>query len=261
MSLLSMAGMANISGESNPIKALFSQGQRGLWLDPSDFSTMFQDVGGTIPVTEVGQIVRRINDKSGNENHFFAASGDVHLQSNNGMKYLSFMAASMESYPASQALSLRTNSVYMVHAQHAHSRFSGFASRGPPQSGFAGQSGDYYISPNSSTFVYYRNGSNQFETTIPPVDRQIPQVFSVQLDRSIGECSTKYNGLYGPLSVFTPDANIDLNNNKSPTIYYSNAIYGSRTDMYGMVLVLDFNIPSEQSRVEAENWLADKMGL
>ncbi|SDH27724.1 hypothetical protein SAMN05428952_100994 [Nitrosomonas sp. Nm132] len=48
---------------------LFVNNEQGFWYDPSDFSTMFQDSAGTIPVTSVGQSVGRILDKSGNGNH------------------------------------------------------------------------------------------------------------------------------------------------------------------------------------------------
>lgn len=46
--------------------ALFAASEVGVWYDPSDFSTMFQDDAGATPVTAVGQSVGRINDKSGN---------------------------------------------------------------------------------------------------------------------------------------------------------------------------------------------------
>ena len=46
-------------------KSLFENGEQGIWLDPNDLSTMFQDVEGTIPVTGVGQTVALIKDKSG----------------------------------------------------------------------------------------------------------------------------------------------------------------------------------------------------
>ena len=45
---------------------LFANGEKGVWFDASDMSTMFQDVAGTIPVTAVGQSVARWVDKSGN---------------------------------------------------------------------------------------------------------------------------------------------------------------------------------------------------
>ena len=44
--------------------SLFSSGEQGVWYDPSDFSTMFQDADGTTPVTAVGQPVGLILDKS-----------------------------------------------------------------------------------------------------------------------------------------------------------------------------------------------------
>ena len=40
-----------------------------LWFDFSDLTTLFQDTGGTSPVTADGQAIRRINDKSGNGNN------------------------------------------------------------------------------------------------------------------------------------------------------------------------------------------------
>jgi len=58
----------------NPTSALFAAGEQGYWLDPSDFSTMFQDAAGTTPVTAVGQSVRRMLDKSGRGNTFTQAN-------------------------------------------------------------------------------------------------------------------------------------------------------------------------------------------
>ena len=40
-----------------------------MWYDPSDLSTMFQDINGTVPVTAADQPVARIHDKSGRGNH------------------------------------------------------------------------------------------------------------------------------------------------------------------------------------------------
>lgn len=59
--------MQAISGFSP--SQLFAAGEQGVWYDPSDFSTMFQDSAGTIPVTAVEQPVGRILDKSGRGNH------------------------------------------------------------------------------------------------------------------------------------------------------------------------------------------------
>ena len=51
------------------IAELFANGEQGVWYDPSDFSTMFQDSGGTTPVTAVEQPVGLMLDKSGRGNH------------------------------------------------------------------------------------------------------------------------------------------------------------------------------------------------
>jgi len=48
---------------------LFSTGVQGVWYDPSDMSTLFQDSAGTTPVTAVEQPVGKMLDKSGRGNH------------------------------------------------------------------------------------------------------------------------------------------------------------------------------------------------
>lgn len=46
----------------------------GLWLDPSDISTGFQDSAGTTPQTATGQPTGKRNDKSGRANHVLQAT-------------------------------------------------------------------------------------------------------------------------------------------------------------------------------------------
>lgn len=48
---------------------LFAGGKQGAWYDPSDKSTLFQDVVGAVPVTKDGDPVALMKDKSGNGNH------------------------------------------------------------------------------------------------------------------------------------------------------------------------------------------------
>ena len=59
MSLLLLMG-----GEAFNPRTLFSNNEQGLWLDPSDFSTMWQDAAGDTPVTAAGDVVGLILDKS-----------------------------------------------------------------------------------------------------------------------------------------------------------------------------------------------------
>ena len=46
------------------IKSLFSNGEQGFAYDPNDLTTLFQDAAGTVPVTDVGQPVGLMLDKS-----------------------------------------------------------------------------------------------------------------------------------------------------------------------------------------------------
>jgi len=48
---------------------LFAGGETGVWYDPSDLSTLYQDAAGTVPVTAADQPVGKMLDKSGNGNH------------------------------------------------------------------------------------------------------------------------------------------------------------------------------------------------
>jgi len=43
---------------------LFASNEPGVWYDPSDITTLFQDVAGTIPVTSPGEVVGLMLDKS-----------------------------------------------------------------------------------------------------------------------------------------------------------------------------------------------------
>jgi hypothetical protein len=48
----------------DPILPLFANNEPGVWYDPSDLSTLFQDTAGTTPVTTPGQTVALMLDKS-----------------------------------------------------------------------------------------------------------------------------------------------------------------------------------------------------
>lgn len=75
MSLIikNVSRFSNIRIEKNPLSAafndFFSSGESGIWYDPSDLSTLYQDSSGTVSVTANNDPVGRINDKSGNANY------------------------------------------------------------------------------------------------------------------------------------------------------------------------------------------------
>jgi hypothetical protein len=72
---------------------LFAAGEKGVWYDISDLSTLFQDSAGTIPVTGAGQTVGKILDKSGNNIHATQATAGnrpTYQVDVNGLAYLQF---------------------------------------------------------------------------------------------------------------------------------------------------------------------------
>lgn len=71
---LKAIGFTNKANPDAVILTLFSDGKQGAWYDPSDKSTLFQDVAGTVPVTKDGDPVALMKDKSGNGNHAIAPS-------------------------------------------------------------------------------------------------------------------------------------------------------------------------------------------
>ena len=66
---LKATGFTSKVNPDDAILALFAGGKQGAWYDPSDKSTLFQDVAGTVPVTKDGDPVALMRDKSGNGNH------------------------------------------------------------------------------------------------------------------------------------------------------------------------------------------------
>lgn len=56
--------MLSSSRLRNAPSLLFQNGEQGVWFDPSDFSTLFQDSAGSTPVTALGQPVGKMLDKS-----------------------------------------------------------------------------------------------------------------------------------------------------------------------------------------------------
>lgn len=84
-------GVNELIGGYDPF-SLFAAGEQGVWYDPSDMSTLFQDAAGTIPVTAAGQPVGLMKDKSGRGNHATQATATSRpiLQFNNGLWSLVF---------------------------------------------------------------------------------------------------------------------------------------------------------------------------
>jgi hypothetical protein len=72
----SLGLLANLGVGFSPF-GLFADGSQGVWYDPSDLSTLFQDAAGTTPVTAVEQPVRVMLDKSGNSPAYSGVGPDT----------------------------------------------------------------------------------------------------------------------------------------------------------------------------------------
>lgn len=89
---ISLRGLL-LSGTKFSPTSLFASSEPGVWYDPSDLTTLFQDSAGTTPVTAAGQPVGLMLDKSGNNNHATqstAASRPTYQIAGTGRPYLFF---------------------------------------------------------------------------------------------------------------------------------------------------------------------------
>lgn len=75
-----------------PVTSIFINNEVGVWYDPSDLNTLWQDTAGTIPVTTSGQMVARIDDKSGNGYHATQETADSRplYQTDGSLHWLEF---------------------------------------------------------------------------------------------------------------------------------------------------------------------------
>lgn len=142
--------------------ALFAESEQGVWYDPSDFSTMFQDSAGTIPVTATTQPVGKILDKSGNNNHATQATADNRptLEVDGSGKY--YLAFSGTKHLLTSAINMGGNQMTVL-AGFARTSATGVGENNPIfQFGTTAQTGSlsflYYV----NALLYYRRGSSTF---------------------------------------------------------------------------------------------------
>jgi len=69
LSIVQLAVRQLLGGAPFTPATLFGTSDQGVWYDPSDYSTLFQDSAGTTPVTALEQPVGLMLDKSGKGNH------------------------------------------------------------------------------------------------------------------------------------------------------------------------------------------------
>lgn len=230
--------------------SLFTGSKKGLWYDPNDLTTMFQDTGGVTPAVAVNDPVRLIRDKSGNAVHATALSDaerPLLKQAASGDYYLGFDGTSHRLVTGAVDLS----------AASAFSRVTGVTLR-------AGTGITSVIFESVTVASTGNPGGNAFscvavsadigflQTIAGPssvrnartVGYTMPQtfVFSHLIDVAAtghGELQIRQNGVDG-LAVWTSDTETGAALLSSQTYSIGSRAAGSRAaklDLYGVVMV------------------------
>lgn len=239
--------------------SLFAAGEQGVWYDPSDFSTMFQDTAGTTPVTAVGQSVALIRDKSGRGNHATqstAASMPTIQQDANGCYYLSF-DGSNDFLTAGDVCDLLTTDL----TGHAGVKIVGSeaAVYGKTIYGIATGRYSMYVSGGIYTAGYANASGVQNADVVSTVPTA--QVLTQRLFRSAGQNSLYRNGSQLAITSFTAESTsyntayrlligAYSNSGDSGQQFYLNG------NIYGVVLRLAKSSTGEIAATE--NWLNAK---
>ena len=174
---------------------LFAGGKQGVWYDPSDKSTLFQDVAGTVPVTKDGDPVALIRDKSGNGYHatqsvstsrpLYKTDGILHWLLFDGVDdFLRVTALNMSTYPdlnvftvarrtsnASQVITelgvdtnTTTGSFYLIAGVDGTTTGWTSLSRGSATIAFAQSVNINTTAPETSVLSIYHNIANDLST-------------------------------------------------------------------------------------------------
>lgn len=196
--------------------SLFSSGEKGFWLDASDFTTMFQDTAGTLPVTAIGQSVKLIRDKSGNGNHFTQANNAPTLQKDAiGNYYLDFNGTSQFlTRTGDAALRIGTNSIsYCIGAKY--NTVSGFSViQSPISRSFAGSlPGRYWngLEPATNQHSTYQAGASVSQASASTKPTAIT-VISGLINRNTGTNLLRFDGTQVGSASFASDSATNYTN-------------------------------------------------
>lgn len=233
----------------------------GVWYDPSDMSTMFQDAAGTIPVTSVGQPVGKILDKSGNNYHAtqpITASRPTLVQINGlyalsfdgiddylNIPYLGLYAAGSTSIIA--ALDSRTQATNAALVSERNITLS--TQQYIPSRRITNDGIDAYVVNDAGSVVKDTNGTTASLRT--------------KTVRSIVDNGQNINifkdGILSGYDNYTRSGSLTLNNTTiGASISSTNSMF-MNMNLYGLIITKSA-IPDTYRRL-AENMLARKIGM
>ena len=188
------------------IRKLFANNEQGLFYDPNDLSTMFQDTAGTVAVTAAGQPVGLILDKSGRNNHAYqsvlASRPILRKNAVTGANYLEFdgtddfLQTSNIGFTATDKVSLFTGVTNLADTTQVIAELSEVANSNDGSfycvAGLVG-GGNGYISLSRGSRYASENQSARNFTYLAPDDA----VLSVKHDISGDLSSMRRNGVIG----------------------------------------------------------------
>ena len=238
---------------------LFAASEQGVWYDPSDFSTLFQDAAGTVPVTATGQEVGKILDKSGRGNHATqatTASKPILQQDGNGKYYLAFdgMDDSMVTAAVDFTATDKITSVFGLFQQNTGVGFLysggstdslGIASteitvRDFAATDFVGRTGN-----TTKTQVKFTGVSSAAFVGAVSFDLAQSTALTEQIGRSNGSAAPATVVIAGPDSGFFKSAPIRIGNRTTSLFNLNGRIYqliirGALTDAAGITAAETF---------------------
>lgn len=256
----------------------FASGEQGIWLDPSDFSTMFQDSAGTIPVTATGQSVALLKDKSGRGNDVHNINASSHYpvlqQDGNGNYYLQFTSSNSQWLERDWAPS--TLNLFNGTGQKTFIFAIGykFDSTGDTQWVLtrtinAGQDGRYYWGRDSSNNLalgFGTSGGNSGASTSSFTSTAI-HVFSGQIDQSSGssevlrvDAAASSTGSFGTLDTIDEHYRLILGAYENSTVTNnSQPLAGTFANgrFYGLVMRFTDTVDTTL-RNKLETWMDGK---
>ena len=240
--------------------SLFAAGEKGVWYDPSDFSTMWQDTAGTTPVTAVGQSVARIDDKSGNGKHATQATPARRplLQESGGKYYLDFdgtddsLATAAIDFSASDEMTI---CVGVRKETDSSSRIIAALRDSPLTNGAVYLTGPTFTAP---TFGYSSQGTVLSANNVNNATYAAPFLGVVSARSKI---STDYlSGRINAVDVFSSIGDQGTGNYANDAIYIANSPYYS--DYFnGRIYQMIVRGAATADLTDVEDYVAGKTGV
>ena len=244
----------------NPL-SLFTGGKQGVWYDPSDKSTLFQDVAGTVPVTKDGDHVALMKDKSGNGNHAVqtvSASRPVY-KTDGALHWLEFDGAddSMK-ITLSKALSLSGELTVATGIKSLATSISMIIEQGANY----GTANAFYMADHGNSYEYLGRGNRAGtyeDVCLVNTGLRNTVIISEQAINSGVAASLSVNNLAPSLSRSTTFGGGGFGTHDIYIGSRQGSMFMYKGEIHGIVIV--DSILSNDSKAGLKNYLATKSGV